>query len=72
MRPYFHDVHVKAFLPSEKSLLRMKKSDLVDWLYLACRNWETESDLHLEYAKRMTERLAGAQSFSIADGRADG
>ena len=61
MKPEFHDVQVLAFLPSEKTLLRMRKRDLIDWLYCACRNWEVERDDHLAYAKHMTAKLHRAE-----------
>jgi len=47
MKPEFHDVQVIAFLPAESTLLRLRKRELLDWLYLACRNWEIERDDHL-------------------------
>ena len=61
MKPEFHDIEVIAFLPAESTLLRLKKRELLDWLYCACRNWEMERDDHIAYAKHMTAKLWRAE-----------
>lgn len=64
MMPHFNDIQVRAFLPSEATLLRMRKRELLDWLYVACKNWDTECST----VERVTARLRQVNAITETKG----